>query len=174
MVLNDGDIRYLIENHLLVLEKVEEWQIQPASLDVRYGSGPLTLFPGDFALASTLETVEIPAWLSCRISDKSSWLRKGLTIGSGFADPGFTGQLTLELKNHHPNNRIDLRPGEPIAQLIFFELTALAERPYGSSGLGSKYKGQVGPTSSWEDHLDLCIRFECKRAGSHKEHDELP
>ena len=172
MVLNDGDIRYLIENHLLVLEKVEEWQIQPASLDVRYGSGPLTLFPGDFALASTLETVGIPDWLSCRISDKSSWLRKGLTVGSGFADPGFMGQLTLELKNHS-NERIDLRPGDPIAQLIFFELTAPAERPYGSSGLGSKYKGQAGPTPSREDHLTSCIRSDCERVGYHKEHDEL-
>jgi dCTP deaminase len=35
-----------------------------------------------------------------------------------------------------------------IGQISFFEMTTAAERPYGSSGLNSKYLGQRGPTPS--------------------------
>ena len=35
-----------------------------------------------------------------------------------------------------------------IGQISFFEMTTPADRPYGSQGLGSKYRGQRGPTPS--------------------------
>jgi len=35
-----------------------------------------------------------------------------------------------------------------IGQISFFRLTTPADRPYGSSGRGSKYQGQRGPTAS--------------------------
>jgi dCTP deaminase len=40
-----------------------------------------------------------------------------------------------------------------IGQLSFVQMTEPAEAPYGSSGLGSKYKGQTGPTPSryWQN-----------------------
>lgn len=66
---------------------------------------------------------------------------------AGFVDAGFDGYLTLELSNV-ANLPITIYPGMKIGQLCLFDMTSPAERPYGSSELGSKYHGQVGPTPS--------------------------
>jgi dCTP deaminase len=103
--------------------------------------------PGDFWLASTVETVRIPTDLVAQVNGKSSWARKGLIVHTtaGFIDPGFKGQITLELKNVS-SKPIGLHTWAPICQLVFTQLTSPALRPYGSEGLGSHYQGQVGPT----------------------------
>lgn len=102
---------------------------------------------GDFWLASTAETVHIPTDMVAQVNGKSSHARRGLVIHqtAGFIDPGFKGQITLELSNASLNP-IKLTAGMPICQLVFFQMTSPAERPYGSSGLGSHYMGQRGPT----------------------------
>jgi deoxycytidine triphosphate deaminase len=83
----------------------------------------------------------------------SSLGRLGLLTHStaGFLDPGFSGHVTLELSNV-ANLPITLYPGMRIGQIAVFQLTTPAERPYGSTALGSKYQGQRGPTPSryWE------------------------
>ena len=66
---------------------------------------------------------------------------------AGFVDAGFEGHLTLELSNV-ANLPIVLYPGMKIGQLAFFQLDRPAENPYGSTEVGSKYKGQEGPTAS--------------------------
>jgi hypothetical protein len=79
----------------------------------------------------------------------SSLGRLGLLIHStaGFIDPGWDGHVTLELSNV-ANLPITIYPGMRIGQLSFVQLTEPASAPYGSSGLGSKYQGQRGPTPS--------------------------
>jgi dCTP deaminase len=51
------------------------------------------------------------------------------------------------------NLPITLYPGMKIGQISFMRMTTAADRPYGSSGLGSKYRGQDGPRPSryWEN-----------------------
>lgn len=117
--------------------------------------GTIFLRPGEFALATTAETVRIPNDLAARVEGKSSLGRLGLSvhITAGFIDAGFNGQITLELKNETPYTMI-LEVGMPIAQLCFYELTAPAEHPYGSPGLGSHYQDQVGVTPSRGDICD--------------------
>jgi dCTP deaminase len=65
---------------------------------------------------------------------------------AGFIDPGFEGQITLELSNL---GRIPVRlyPGMRIAQIVLHQLTSAVERPYGASR-GSHYHGQTGPQAS--------------------------
>ena len=118
--------------------------------------GRIFLKPGEFALATTAETVHIPNDLAARVEGKSSLGRLGLSvhITAGFIDAGFNGQITLELKNETAYTMI-FEVGMPIAQLCFYELTASAARPYGSSGLGSHYQGQVGTTPSRGDISDI-------------------
>lgn len=108
----------------------------------------LWLSRGDFILASTLETVKIPDNLVAQVNGKSSLARKGLVIHqtAGFIDPGFHGQVTLELSN--VGEPIRLTPGMPICQLAFMLMTSPAQRPYGHKALGSHYQGQQGPTPS--------------------------
>ncbi len=107
------------------------------------------LHPGEFVLGSTLERVAIPDDLVGRIEGKSSLGRLGLLIHTtaGFVDAGWDGYLTLELSNV-ANLPITLYPGMKIGQISFISMTTPADTPYGSSALGSKYRGQRGPTPS--------------------------
>jgi len=118
------------------------------------GDEPFILHPGEFVLGSTLERVTLPDDLVARLEGKSSLGRLGLLIHStaGFIDPGWDGHVTLELSNV-ANLPITIYYGMKIGQLSFVEMTEAAESPYGSSKLGSKYRGQTGPTPSryWQN-----------------------
>lgn len=113
------------------------------------GDGPFVLHPGEFVLGSTFEAVELPDDLAGRLEGKSSLGRLGLLTHStaGFIDPGFQGNITLELSNV-ANLPIALWPGMKIGQLCVFRLTSPAEHPYGSRQAGSRYQRQQGPTPS--------------------------
>jgi dCTP deaminase len=110
---------------------------------------PFMLHPGEFVLGSTLEVVGLADDIVARLEGKSSLGRLGLLIHStaGFIDPGFRGQVTLELSNV-ANLPIAIYPGMKIGQVSFYQLSTAAEHPYGSPGAGSKYQGQSGPTPS--------------------------
>jgi len=107
------------------------------------------LHPGEFVLGATLERVTLGVDLVARLEGKSSLGRLGLQVHStaGFIDPGFDGHVTLELANVS-NLPITLYAAMKVGQISFLEMTTPAAKPYGSSGLGSKYQGQVGPTPS--------------------------
>ena len=111
--------------------------------------GPFILHPGEFVLASTVERVALPDDLVARLEGKSSLGRLGLLIHStaGYVDPGWDGNLTLELSNV-ANLPIALYWGMKIGQISFQRMTSPVERPYGSDELGSKYRGQRDPTAS--------------------------
>ena len=116
---------------------------------------PFMLHPGEFVLGITLEHVEVPDDLVARLEGKSSLGRIGLLIHStaGYVDPGWRGNLTLELSNVS-NLPITLYHRMKIGQISFLRLTTPAERLYGSAELGSKYQGQQVPTPS-RIHLDF-------------------
>ena len=110
---------------------------------------PFILHPGEFALGSTTEHIELPDDLVARLEGKSSLGRIGLVIHStaGYVDPGWKGHLTLELSNM-ARLPITLYWGMRIGQISFEKLSTPADRLYGSPGLDSKYQGQSEPTPS--------------------------
>jgi len=110
---------------------------------------PFILHPGEFVLGSTLERVELPNDLVARLDGKSSLGRLGLLIHStaGFVDPGWEGNLTLELSNV-ANLPITLYDGMKIGQISFQRLSSPVEVGYGDARIGSKYRGQRDPTAS--------------------------
>jgi dCTP deaminase len=110
---------------------------------------PFVLHPGEFVLGQTLERVKLPPDLVARLEGKSSLGRLGLVIHStaGFVDPGFEGNLTLELSNL-ANLPITIYHGMPIGQISFMRMDAPVENPYGGQEAGSKYQGQDEPTAS--------------------------
>lgn len=129
---------------------------QPASVDLRLGEflmkpgiGIALLFqdyilkPGEFILAHTRETVRIPRRYAARVEGKSTLGRKGLIIHAtaGFIDPGFEGQVTLEMSNIS-NLPIPLRAGMYIAQICVMKMDKKA-RPY-----NGKYQYSVGVVSA--------------------------
>ena len=110
---------------------------------------PFILHPGEFVLGSTLENVTLGNSIVARLEGKSSLGRLGLLIHStaGFVDAGWSGHLTLELSNV-ANLPITIYPGMKIGQISFMQMTEPAQVPYGSEQIGSKYRGQQGPTPS--------------------------
>ena len=117
-------------------------------LRVPYGEA-FVLHPGEFGLGSTIEEVAIPHDLVATVDGRSSIGRLAVVVHAtaGFIDPGFQGQITLELSNIGPIP-VKLYPGMRVAQLVFHELKSPAEVPYGSAERGSSYQGQQGPQTS--------------------------
>lgn len=146
-----------------------EGQIQPASIDIRLGdtfsivedssSGVITLkneisyktiktdtyvlLPGQFVLATTMEYISLPNDLTAFVEGRSSLGRMGLFIqNAGWVDPGFKGEITLELFNAN-RCAIELKAGRRVGQLVFAEMDQPALNPY-----NGKYQGQTGATGS--------------------------
>lgn len=107
----------------------------------------ITLLPGRFYLASTLERVALAPFIKAVVDGKSSLARIGIVIHQtgGFIDAGFRGHITLEITNVFPWPVI-LYAGMNIAQLSFTR-TAECEVPYNLKK-GAKYNNQEGPTTS--------------------------
>ena len=126
MILSDQTIRRMLEEKSLVIEPLEERQIQPASVDIRLGNtfsvvedssagiidlereiryktietDKYLLLPGQFVLATTMEYIALPEDLTAFVEGRSSLGRMGLFIqNAGWVDPGFCGEITLELYN---------------------------------------------------------------------------
>ncbi len=169
MILSDQTIRRLLEEKRLVIEPLEERQIQPASVDIRLGntfsvvedssSGIITmereiryktietdkylLLPGQFVLATTMEYIALPDDLTAFVEGRSSLGRMGLFIqNAGWVDPGFRGEITLELYNAN-RCAIELTAGRRVGQLVFARMDVPALRSY-----NGKYQGQRGATGS--------------------------
>lgn len=165
-ILQDSAIIHQIDTDQLVIRPFSRDLIQPASIDVRLGptikiaqykgyrihnlidDGVFHLSQGVFVLAATLEWIEIPPSLAAVLAGKSSLARRGLVLESaGYVDPGWRGELTLELANLSPRP-IPLTLGMKIGQLRFEMLYGTCERPYGTAGLGSHYQFSVGPVEA--------------------------
>lgn len=104
--------------------------------------------PGEFALASTQEWIELPADIAGRLEGRSSLGRLGIVVHSTAAliHPGMRGNIVLELGNHS-RMPVALYPGSRVCSLSFEQLTSPAENPYYLQK-GAKYVGQKGTTAS--------------------------
>ena len=107
----------------------------PAGYDIRIKQA-LYLYPGQFALASSLEHFNVPTDLVGFVHDKSSLARLGLFLGMGVVESGWRGYLTIEIKNqgYRP---IHLLAGQPIAQVVFH----LVVNP--TQGYNGRYQDQA-------------------------------
>ena len=169
MILSDHTIMYNVVDNRLAIEPLDPKQIQPASVDIRLGNtfsivedfpdGIITmdskiayktitvdryvLMPGQFVLATTMEYFKLPENLTAFVEGRSSLGRMGLFIqNAGWVDPGFEGEITLELFNAN-KCAIELKAGRRVGQLVFAEMDKPALHPY-----NGKYQGQKGATGS--------------------------
>lgn len=117
--------------------------------EVRVKNGePFIIQPGDFVLASTLETVTIASDLLGRLEGRSSLGRLGIVVHStaSIFDPGWDGKPVLELGNLG-RMAVSLTPGMRICAMTFEELSSPSEVPYNKKRT-AKYVGQKGPGES--------------------------
>lgn len=169
MILSDKSINKMLEEKKLVITPIEASQVQPASVDIRLGdtfsivedsptgminleveteyktikTDKYVLLPGQFVLATTMEYFELPDDLTAFVEGRSSLGRIGLFIqNAGWVDPGFKGEITLELFNAN-RCAIELKAGKRVGQLVFAKMDEKAQNPY-----RGKYQGQRGATGS--------------------------
>lgn len=167
-VLSDYDLHRRLApgaEQRLIVEPLGTGAVQPSSIDLRLGpdlliatpdgyrphsltnDGPLRLFQHAFILGATLEWIEVPDDLVGVLVGKSSRAREGLQVeAAGFVDPGWRGNLTLEIVMLSPFPTF-LMAGEMIAQLHVQLLLSRCDRPYGSDGVG-RYQNSTGPVES--------------------------
>jgi dCTP deaminase len=109
---------------------------------------PFIIHPGEFVLATIKETIKIPNNMIGRLEGRSSWGRLGIVVHStaGKVDPGYEGNLTLEIANLS-NLPVSLHPGAKIAQLTFESLSSPAENPYNQNP-DAKYLKEKDPSVS--------------------------
>lgn len=186
-LLSDQGVKWVMENDDFAISPWKEERLQPASIDMTLGSRisvdtgsgvlflerpdsyqprvmslkdmNLNLQPGAFILGHTVESVRLNANLAGRIEGKSTLGRLGLIVHStaGWVDPGFAGQLTLEISNIS-NRPIALRPGMLIAQLCLFTLDSPSEKPYGVGR--SHYWGNTGPAGPSKEAMSNIVKLE--------------
>jgi dCTP deaminase len=114
---------------------------------------PFIIHPGEFALATTYETVKLPDNLVARVEGRSSMGRLGITmhVTAGYIDPGFHGRITLEISNIG-KMPVALYTGQRVCQIVFETMTSPSEKPYGHPDRDSKYMGQQRPETSKIKH----------------------
>lgn len=156
MILSDRTIKELIEKGIMQITPLEDYQVQPASVDLRlgnnflkldenmtelmtldkeikytsYNSEELIIPPHSFLLATTMEYIQLPADITAFVEGRSSIGRMGLFIqNAGWVDPGFKGQITLELYNAN-SLPIKVSSGRRICQLVLARMDQQALKPY--------------------------------------------
>jgi dCTP deaminase len=100
------------------------------------------LEPGEFILAMTYERVTLPNNLIALVEGRSTYARLGVSVHqtAPWIQPGWSGPIVLEIKNHGPMT-IELTPllDRP-CQLTFFQL---------SSGLPQHLAYGAGPSDAF-------------------------
>ena len=159
MILSDRTLFKMLEAGTLSITPLDKEQVQPASVDIRLGNtfsivedlstGVITL--KDEVRYKTINTDTyillpgqfVPDNLTAFVEGRSSLGRLGLFIqNAGWVDPGFQGEITLELFNAN-RCAIELKAGRRVGQLVFAEMDDTALKPY-----NGKYQGQKGATGS--------------------------
>ncbi|MBY7142589.1 dCTP deaminase [Virgibacillus sp. NKC19-3] len=171
MILSGQTIKQLVYGSEMTITPFQELSIQPASIDLRLGKEflvvddittpylsmdepanyqeievadkeTITIPPQSFMLGTTLEQISLPNHLTAFVEGRSSIGRLGVFIqNAGWIDPGFSGQVTLELFNA---NRVSVKlyADMRVCQLVIAKVDQVTE------GYNGKYLFQKGATPS--------------------------
>lgn len=116
-------------------EVKEEWWMEH-----QVEEGAFVLPAHQYVLAHTVEVFKLPRDIFALCIGKSTYARCGLIVNTTPLEPGWEGQLTLELYNAAPMP-IRLWPQEGICQIVFMR----GQPPSTTYGdRGGKYQGQRG------------------------------
>lgn len=156
MIISDTSLRQFIADGTIGVEPLEDYQIQPASVDLRLGNhflvideqateiismdnpihyreinrDEIIIAPKSFVLATTMEYLKLPHDMTAFVEGRSSIGRMGLFIqNAGWVDPGFEGEITLEIFNAN-SLPIKLTSGRRICQIVFAKMDQATLNPY--------------------------------------------
>jgi len=136
-VLSDSEIlEYMRTGEIGLVPSDVSSCLNPAGYDLRC-SKTMVLKPKQYVLVATLETVELGLNVAAFLHIRSSLAREGIIGSFAVVDPGFRGQLTLNLHNFS-DKEVTLNEGERIVQIVFHSLGSTAKKGYNGSYQNSK------------------------------------
>jgi dCTP deaminase len=146
----DHQIEKFNRFHRELIRPFNPSQVNPASYDVRLAKDlliespcgkwlkattPYMMEPGEFLLGVTQEKFRLPSNIEAIFMLKSSRGREGYEhVLSGYIDPGYTGNITLELVNVNRFRKLPLEEGMLIGQIRFMFTDSNSSRPYDKTG----------------------------------------
>ncbi|MCG7338915.1 dCTP deaminase [Staphylococcus sp. ACRSN] len=169
MILSDTDIKQYLQQEKIKITPFHENHIEPASIDLTLGkhylfpqssqessqnilepfhykeiqAHEITIPAKSFVLATTNEYIELNNQLAAFVEGRSSIGRAGLFIqNAGWVDPGFQGNITLELYNAN-NFDLTIQENLRICQVVIAKTQSPSTKPY-----KGKYQGQATTTGS--------------------------
>lgn len=136
------DIR--LDNTYKVFKNSLSSIIDPKKFDLgifdEFIGGRCIVPPNSFVLAKSLETFHVPDDVMCICLGKSTYARMGLIINVTPLEPGWIGEITIEISNT-TSLPCAVYSNEGIAQVLFFK----GERPLTTySDRDGKYQRQKG------------------------------
>lgn len=91
----------------------------------------ITFKPGDFYLVKTIESFNMPDYLTANFKPRTTTFRSGLFLRTGNVAPGYKGAVTFGMVNEGPIN-VTIEMGARFCHVQFEEVL----------GKGSLYRGQ--------------------------------
>jgi dCTP deaminase len=114
------------------------------------GKDHIVIPPNSFALAETVETIDVPRDVLAICVGKSTYARCGIIVNVTPLEPEWRGKVTIEISNTTPLPA-KIYANEGIAQMIF--LRAERECAVSYADKGGKYQDQAGLTLPRVDGL---------------------
>ena len=136
-----------LDDEFLIFTNVDNAVVDPKNFDE--GSfvkrkGPVCIIPpNSFVLAQTVEYFKVPDDVLVICLGKSTYARCGLIVNVTPLEPGWEGQVTLEISNTTPLPA-RIYANEGIAQFLFYQGSSPCEVTYADRA--GKYMGQRGVT----------------------------
>jgi dCTP deaminase len=139
------DIR--VNNEFKIFTNINATIIDPKKFDISNVvdfTGDICIVPpNSFALATTVEYFNIPDNVLAICVGKSTYARCGIIVNVTPFEPGFEGNITIEISNTTPLPA-KIYANEGIAQVLFFEGDEPCDVSYKDKN--GKYQKQLGIT----------------------------
>lgn len=136
-----------LSDEFMIFTNVDNACVDPKSFDkqsfVERQTDVCVIPPNSFALARTVEYFRIPEDVLVICLGKSTYARCGLIVNVTPLEPGWEGQVTLEISNTTPLPA-KVYANEGIAQFLFLRGAGQCEVSY--KDRAGKYMGQTGVT----------------------------
>lgn len=129
---------------LLVPLKVHSYQWAPPARREMLTERYVILPAHGYALAETVEWLDVPRNVDITVLGKSTYARSGIVINATPLEAGWSGRTTLEIANVS-DIPAKLYVGEGIAQAKFTQLDHLPDVTYDQKN-AAKYQNQIGLT----------------------------
>ncbi|MCB9987276.1 MAG: dCTP deaminase [Rhodospirillales bacterium] len=136
-----------LDHEFMIFTNVYNSIVDPKAFDqkafVKFEGDVCVIPPNSFVLAQTKEYFKIPDDVLVVCLGKSTYARCGLIVNVTPLEPGWEGQVTLEISNTTPLPA-KVYAGEGIAQFLFLKGDSACEVTYAARA--GKYMGQRGVT----------------------------